>query len=305
MKLDIQDIRKSFGDKEILHGITFSVNSGRAMGFLGRNGAGKSTTIRCLMDVFRPDSGRFLLDGQPFKPRSLRIGYLPEERGMYQKNEVLDQLVYFARLRGATRKDAVRSANEWVDAFELGEFKKKKLETLSKGNQQKIQIAQSFLNDPDILILDEPFSGLDPVNAQIFKDAVQRFVSEGRLVIFSSHQMGYVEEICDDVTLIHHGDILLSGSLDAIKREEGRDKLFLSALEPADAWLPALLQAFPGMTAQRTEDGAILDTGGQPLQGALLAYLSGQPVTIRSFGLYEPSLTAIFIRKAGDEHAGL
>ncbi len=305
MKLEIQDVRKSFGDREILHGISFAVTSGRAMGFLGRNGAGKSTTIRCLMDVFRPDSGRFLLDGQAFRPRSLRIGYLPEERGMYQKNEVLEQLVYFARLRGACRKDALRSANEWVDAFELGEFKKKKLETLSKGNQQKIQIAQSFLNDPDILILDEPFSGLDPVNAQIFKDAVKRFVKEGRLVIFSSHQMGYVEEICDDVTLIHHGDILLSGSLDAVKREEGRDKLYLSAIEPTEAWLPNLLQAFPGVTAHKTEDGAILDTRGQPLQGPMMAYLSGQPVTVRSFGLYEPSLTAIFIRKAGDEHAGL
>jgi len=306
MALVIDNISKTFGEFRAIEDVSFTVEQGRMFGFLGTNGAGKTTTMRMVLDILRPDSGSITWNGIPNVdiPRD-DFGYLPEERGMYQKNEVLDQLVYFARLRGATRKDAVRSANEWVDAFELGEFKKKKLETLSKGNQQKIQIAQSFLNDPDILILDEPFSGLDPVNAQIFKDAVQRFVSEGRLVIFSSHQMGYVEEICDDVTLIHHGDILLSGSLDAIKREEGRDKLFLSALEPADAWLPALLQAFPGMTAQRTEDGAILDTGGQPLQGALLAYLSGQPVTIRSFGLYEPSLTAIFIRKAGDEHAGL
>ena len=209
MQLDINNISKSFGDKEVLHGVSFSVVSGRAMGFLGRNGAGKSTTIRCLMDVFRPDSGNFLLDGKPFKPRSLKIGYLPEERGMYQKNDVLAQLAYFARLRGATKADAVASANRWIDYFELSEFKKKKLETLSKGNQQKIQIAQSFLNEPDILILDEPFSGLDPVNAQIFKDAISEFVKEGRLVIFSSHQMGYVEEVCDDVTLIHHGNILL------------------------------------------------------------------------------------------------
>ena len=181
MQLEIRDIKKSFGTKEVLHGISFTVSSGRAMGFLGRNGAGKSTTMRCLMDVFRPDSGSFLLDGQAFRPRSLKIGYLPEERGMYQKNEVLAQLVYFASLRGASAKDAKRTAEYWVEYFQLGEYKKKNLETLSKGNQQKIQIAQSFLNEPDILILDEPFSGLDPINAQIFKDAIAAFVKQGKL----------------------------------------------------------------------------------------------------------------------------
>ena len=300
MQLDINNITKSFGDKEVLHGVSFSVVSGRAMGFLGRNGAGKSTTIRCLMDVFRPDSGNFLLDGRPFKPRSLKIGYLPEERGMYQKNEVLAQLVYFARLRGASKADALASANRWVDYFELSDYKKKKLETLSKGNQQKIQIAQSFLNEPDILILDEPFSGLDPVNAQVFKDAISEFVKEGRLVIFSSHQMGYVEEVCDDVTLIHKGDILLSGNLDEIKREEGQDKLFLSILPDEDAWKQSLKAAFPQLDIQPGHDGLILDTKGLVSQEEILRWLSGQRLTVRQFGLYEPSLNDIFIKKAGD-----
>ena len=150
---------------------------------------------------------------------------------MYQKHTVMDQLCYFARLRGASKQAAERSAGEWVDYFGLGEYKNKKLETLSKGNQQKIQIAQCFLNEPDILILDEPFSGLDPVNAQVFKDAISRFVREGRLVIFSSHQMGYVEEVCDDITLIHSGDILLSGNLDDIKRDMGEGKLHVAVMD--------------------------------------------------------------------------
>jgi ABC-2 type transport system ATP-binding protein len=300
MQLDINNITKCFGDKEVLHGVSFSVVSGRAMGFLGRNGAGKSTTIRCLMDVFRPDSGNFLLDGRPFMPRSLKIGYLPEERGMYQKNEVLAQLVYFARLRGASRADALSTANHWVDYFGLSEYKKKKLETLSKGNQQKIQIAQSFLNEPDILILDEPFSGLDPINAQIFKDAISEFVKEGHLVIFSSHQMGYVEEVCDDVTLIHNGDILLSGNLDEIKRAEGKDKLFLSVLSDGEAWKEDLQSAFPALIILPGDEGLILDTQGQVSQGDILGWLAGQNLVIRQFSLYEPSLNDIFIQKAGD-----
>lgn len=300
MKLDVVNIKKSFGDKEILHGVSFSVTSGRAMGFLGRNGAGKSTTIRCLMDVFRQDSGQFLLDGQPFMPWKMRIGYLPEERGMYQKNEVLPQLAYFAQLRGASKADALRSASYWIEYFGLGEFKNKKLETLSKGNQQKIQIAQSFLNEPDILILDEPFSGLDPVNAQVFKDTIARFVNEGKLVIFSSHQMGYVEEVCDDVTLIHEGDIILTGDLDRIKREEGRDKLFLSLAAGDLQQLHTKLQAtFPRMDILATHDGLLLDTRGEDLQGQLMAFLAQEQIGIRHFGLYEPSLTDIFIDKVG------
>lgn len=301
MKLEVQDIRKSFGDREILHGISFEVVSGRAMGFLGRNGAGKSTTIRCLMDVFRQDSGQFILDGQPFKPWEKRIGYLPEERGMYQKNDVLGQLTYFAMLRGADKAAALKTAHYWIDYFGLGDYKKKKLETLSKGNQQKIQIAQSFLNEPDILILDEPFSGLDPVNAQVFKDTIANFVKEGKLVIFSSHQMSYVEEVCDDVTLIHEGDILLSGDLKQIKREEGQNKLQLSLAEGSlDALTEQLLAAFPHLDITRHNGSLVLDTRGKNLQAELMAWLAREGVKVRSFGLYEPSLTDIFIQKVGE-----
>jgi len=302
MQLEVRGVTKRFGDKEVLHGINFTVQSGRAMGFLGRNGAGKSTTIRCLMDVFHQDEGGFYIDGQPLDITKYRVGYLPEERGMYQKHTVLEQLVYFAQLRGATRAQALATANYWVDYFELGEYKKKKLETLSKGNQQKIQIAQSFLNEPDILILDEPFSGLDPVNAQVFKDTIARFVSEGKLVIFSSHQMNYVEEICDDVTLIHQGNILLTGDLEQIKRELGQNKLQLRIEGMDDAALAdALRVAFPDIITLPHEDGLILDTQNRVTQQQVLDHVNRQGWIIHHYGLYTPSLNDIFIAKVGEQ----
>ncbi|NLB39324.1 MAG: ATP-binding cassette domain-containing protein [Clostridiales bacterium] len=302
MKLEIRDIRKSFGDREILHGVSFDVVSGRAMGFLGRNGAGKSTTIRCLMDVFHQDAGEFVLDGKPFKATENRVGYLPEERGMYQKNKILDQLVYFAQLRGASKAEAVRSANEWVDFFELGEYKNKPLETLSKGNQQKIQIAQAFLNDPDILILDEPFSGLDPLNSQIFKDAIANVVSKGRLVIFSSHQMNYVEEVCDDVTLIHEGDIILTGDLKALKRQMGENKLMLAVDGMDDTAVgQAITARFPGVTLEHTEDTLVLDTHQDVTQQDILTFIAQQGWHVARFGMYEPSLNDIFVAKVRDD----
>ena len=301
MKLEVRDIRKSFGDREILHGVSFEVVSGRAMGFLGRNGAGKSTTIRCLMDVFRQDAGEFYLDGKPFKVTENRVGYLPEERGMYQKNKILDQLVYFARLRGASKADATRSANEWIDFFELGEYKNKPLETLSKGNQQKIQIAQAFLNDPDILILDEPFSGLDPLNSQIFKDAIADVVAKGRLVIFSSHQMNYVEEVCDDVTLIHEGDIFLSGDLKALKRQMGKNKLALSVDGMTNSQVGEAVRAqFPPITLQHIEDMLVLDTHQAVTQQDILRFIAAQGWNVARFGMYEPSLNDIFVAKVRD-----
>ncbi len=302
MRLEVRGIKKSFGDKEVLHGISFEVASGRAMGFLGRNGAGKSTTIRCLMDVFHQDEGGFYMDSAPLDIKKHRVGYLPEERGMYQKHTVTDQLCYFARLRGASAQEAKATSDKWVDYFGLSEYKNKKLETLSKGNQQKIQIAQCFLNEPEILILDEPFSGLDPVNARVFKDAIRGFVREGRLVIFSSHQMGYVEEVCDDITLIHEGRILLSGSLDAIKREMGEGKLQLRAEGLPDAALADKMKAaFPGMDSSAHENGLILDTKGEIGQNDILRFVQREALTILSFGLYTPSLNDIFIAKAGEQ----
>ena len=229
MKLEVKDIRKTFGDKEVLHGINFAVESGRALGLLGRNGAGKTTTIRILMDVFHANSGEILLDGKRFIQSKHQIGYLPEERGLYPKRTVLDQMIYLAALRGMKSREAKESAMKWAKRLEVDEYVARKLETLSKGNQQKVQLAATLVCNPEIVILDEPFSGLDPVNSQILKDVVSELIREKRLVIFSSHQMSYVEEFCDDIAVIDHGQVVMAGELKEIKKEYGKNRLMLAA----------------------------------------------------------------------------
>ena len=242
MKLEVKNITKSFGEKEILKGISFSVESGRALGLLGRNGAGKTTTIRILMDVFHSNSGELLLDGEKFDQRKVQIGYLPEERGLYPKREVLEQMVYLARLRGISKSQAVANARKWLERLEVLQYEKKLLETLSKGNQQKVQLASTLVCDPEIVILDEPFSGLDPVNSQILQDVVKELIADGKIVIFSSHQMSYVEEFCEEIVIINQGSVVLKGNLSAIKREFGKNQLVLSANGISQADMEQLLR---------------------------------------------------------------
>ena len=230
MKLEVNNLKKSFGETEVLHGVSFSVESGSALGLLGRNGAGKTTTIRILMDVFKGNDGTITMDGKPFVPKEYQIGYLPEERGLYPKKTVGEQLIYLAMLRGLNAKKAKEQTKKWLERMGVSEYENRKLETLSKGNQQKVQLAQTLLCDPDIVILDEPFSGLDPVNAQILKDVIKEQIQAGKLVIFSSHQMSYVEEFCDEIAILNHGDVVLAGNLREIKRDFGRDRLVISSL---------------------------------------------------------------------------
>lgn len=173
MKLEVRNLKKTFAGKEVLHGISFSVEGGKALGLLGRNGAGKTTTIRILMDVFRANEGEVVLDGKPFVPEEHLIGYLPEERGLYPKRKVLEQMVYLGTLRGVPKKTAREQAKRWLSRLEISQYENKMLETLSKGNQQKVQLASVLVCDPEIVVLDEPFSGLDPVNSQILQDVVK------------------------------------------------------------------------------------------------------------------------------------
>lgn len=297
MRLELQQIKKSFGEKEILHGINFDVVSGRAMGFLGRNGAGKTTTIRCLMDVFKPDSGQFIIDGKPFRARDHKIGYLPEERGLYAKEQLLHQLVYFAQLRGMPKAEAKESARYWLSRVDLSEYENKKLEILSKGNQQKVQIIQSLVHNPDIIILDEPFSGLDPVNSQVLKDIIREKIADNKLVIFCSHQMSYVEEFCDDIALIDQGNIVLHGDLKTIKREQGKGKLRLqAAIDDA-----GILKSGATIVAH-DKDGYVLQLGEHHTKEQLLQYLLQSGSDIQQFAEYEPSLTQVFINAVGQAH---
>lgn len=232
MKIEFKNLNKYFNDFHVLQDLNFTIESGKTFGYLGRNGAGKTTSIRILMDVFSQTSGEILIDGQPFNPKSYKIGYLPEERGMYAKTTVQDQLIYFAMLRGASKQEAESSVNYWTKRFEIDHYLKRSVETLSKGNQQKVQITQAFLNEPDILILDEPFSGLDPVNSQVFQTALKEYINDHRFIIFSSHQMSYVESFCDDIAIINEGHIVLKGSLNEIKQSKGAGRVRIQALNP-------------------------------------------------------------------------
>ncbi len=306
MKLEVKDIRKSFGDKEILKGISFSVESGKALGLLGRNGAGKTTTIRILMDVFHANSGEMYLDGEKFDPRKVQIGYLPEERGLYPKRTVLEQMVYLARLRGISKKEATKNAKKWLKRMGTSEYESKLLETLSKGNQQKVQLASTLVCNPEIVILDEPFSGLDPVNSQILQEVVRELIADGKIVIFSSHQMSYVEEFCEDVVIINHGEVVLSGDLSEIKREFGKDQLVISGVGMELTAVEALIKDKLGDVVEvtgTTREDVIVRLAENVSRNDLLKRITElDGFEVEHFETYKPSLNDIFVAKVGEEH---
>lgn len=304
MKLEVKNIHKSFGEKEVLHGISFSVESGKALGLLGRNGAGKTTTIRILMDVFHANSGEILMDGKKFVPSKFQIGYLPEERGLYPKRTVNDQMVYLGNLRGLSIKEAKENTNKWLKRLEVAEYADRKLETLSKGNQQKVQLAATLVANPDIVILDEPFSGLDPVNSQILKDVVNELIAEGKLVIFSSHQMSYVEEFCDNIAIINQGEVVLDGRLKEIKREYGRNRLVLAAVNyNVEQLADKIDREFEGLitVSDRKKEFLVLELADGRSSKEVLERLAGSDIEVERFGSYEPSLNDIFVAKVGEE----
>lgn len=294
MILEIIDIKKSFSGKEILKGINFKIVGGRAMGFLGRNGAGKTTTIRALMDIFKADSGKFLLDGKNLNISQNRVGYLPEERGLYSKVSLNDQLSYFGKLKGMSSKEIKTSIDYWLERMELKEFANKNAETLSKGNQQKVQIIQAIINEPDILIFDEPFSGLDPVNSKILKDLIREFIEKGKIVIFSSHQMSYVEDICDDVTFIKNGNIELTGSLDILKSDLGKNKYVVSSSD--DEKLFDLLSKIESIKEiKKNKNEFIIETDGGINSNDILSNLIKDGIIFKKFEYYRPTLEDIFL----------
>jgi len=223
MKLELLNIKKSLGNKEVLNGINICAEGGKALGILGRNGAGKTTTIRILMNVFPADSGNIIFDGREIDYNTVSFGYLPEERGLYPKKKIIDQLIYFAELKDISRKNAINAVDYWLERLCMSEYRNKRLDTLSKGNQQKIQLITALAHDPKIIILDEPFSGLDPVNALLLKEVIKEEIAKGKIVLFSSHQMNYIEEFCDSIAIMNGGRITLSGDISSIKRNYPRN----------------------------------------------------------------------------------
>lgn len=298
MKLELIDIKKSFAGKEVLHGINLETSSGSSTAFLGRNGAGKTTTIRILMDVFKADSGKILIDGAPIDRKEIKLGYLPEERGMYAKTAILDQLIYFGRIKGLDKKESHDNALELLEKVKLSEYKAKNLDTLSKGNQQKIQIIQTFINKPDIIILDEPFSGLDPVNSQILIDLIKEAVSSGTLLIFSSHQMSHVENFCDNIALIKDGSNVLTGNLKEIKKNMGEGRLRLSFYNDAVNYLQDIFD-LAGQDNVSIKDNDIIVKSSDKADE--LAKFAISKDNFRAIAKYEPSLEEIFIEAVGDK----
>ncbi len=304
MKLEVRNIKKTFGDTEVLHDISFEVSNGKALGLLGRNGAGKTTTIRVIMDVFHADSGELLLDGKKFTQKEHLIGYLPEERGLYPKKTVIEQLVYLGRLRGISKSVAINNSKKWLRRLEVDQYENRKLETLSKGNAQKVQLASTLVCDPDIVILDEPFSGLDPVNSKILQDVVQELIDSDKLVIFSSHQMSYVENFCKDIAVIDNGNIVLSGNLIEIKKKFGEKQLVLS---PMDGNLDKLEQIIHTKLSNfivptgRTKEDIIIKCVKDISRKELLAQILECDIEIEHFETYKPSLNDIFVATVGDE----
>lgn len=302
MTLEVRDIFKSFGEKKVLEGISLHADGGKAIGLLGRNGAGKTTAIRIIMDVFPPNSGEVLFDGKPIDRKHVSIGYLPEEHGLYPKVEIAEQLVYLGKLRGMKAKDAKDAIAKWMKRLEVEEYAKRKLETLSKGNQQKVQLVATLISDPDIVILDEPFSGLDPVNAALLKDVVKEIIKEGKIVLFSSHQMSYVEEFCDDIAILHGGKIVLSGAIHDIKRSYDRNVLVVRSLQK-DAIMQYCLNDIKEriVTASMHRDYLKVTLKSADQKAAFMAVLYAQGFDIDSIGVYEPSLNDIFVQYTGEE----
>ena len=294
MILELKNIEKSFGEKKVLTGVSFKAEGGKAFGLLGRNGAGKTTSIRILMDVFPANSGEVLIDGKPIDYSKVGIGYLPEERGLYPKKIIIDQLTYFAELKGMSRKEAVESIDYWLERLGMTEYRNKKLETLSKGNQQKIQLITALAHDPDIVILDEPFSGLDPVNAMLLKDVVKEQIAKGKIVLFSSHQMSYIEEFCDSIAILNNGVVALHGDLHDIKRDYPRDRLVVRTENP-----DAIIADFSSSCTVMDNGVLMIRLADSSEKKATMTRLV-ENYDIDEVKVFEPSLNDIFVEYAGD-----
>ncbi len=290
--LHLENVGKSFGKLEAVKDLSLSVSPGTMYGFLGPNGAGKTTTIRMIMEIILPDRGQILVNGQPNTRREIldRVGYLPEERGVYRKMKVHEALEFFAELKGMKKRDHAPQIKTWLERFGMTEVRDKKLDELSKGNQQKIQFLTTVLHAPDLIILDEPFMGLDPLNADLVKDVMLEQKKRGAAIVFSTHQMDAAEKLCDAICLINKGQKVLDGEVKSIKRNFGRNNVILAY----DGEPDFLKQN--GLVKDYNDFGNYVEVhlcdGASP-QALLAAAM--QQAEISRFEVVEPSLHEIFI----------
>jgi ABC-2 type transport system ATP-binding protein len=296
LSVEVNHILKAYGNRAAVNDVTFNVNQGEIFGLIGPNGAGKTTTIRMMMDIIKPDSGDIKVMGEKLSDNSKnKIGYLPEERGLYKKMSVIDSIIYFASLKGVDKELAVKRGQELLKRADLLPHQNKRIEELSRGMGQIIQLIITIIHEPDLIILDEPFSGLDPVNTQLLKDLIRDLKSKGKTIIMSTHLMNDIEELCDRLLMINKGRAVLYGSLKEVKAKYRNNSVLVeSAGEPG---------AIEGVIGQRPHNGALeLMLDNETTPQIVLERLVKKGIVINRFELSTPSLTEIFIKVAGDEH---
>jgi ABC-2 type transport system ATP-binding protein len=300
----LDSVSKRYADHHAVHDLHLSVPQGTIYGILGPNGAGKSTTLRMVMNIIARDAGRILLLGRdPAADRDVirRVGYLPEERGLYKKMKVIEVIVFFARLKGAPRDTVRRDAEAWLDRMGLGEWRDAKVETLSKGMQQKVQFITTVLHNPDVLILDEPQSGLDPVNQEVLRDTILDAARQGRTVIFSTHNMDQAEQLCEHVCIIAHGQKVLDGKLREVRRAHRTGHYAIEWDEPSEV-AERFVEGNPWFTRADQHGAASWEVELAPSADSqeLLAKLAALGPPLRRFEYLEPSLHEIFVSKVGN-----
>jgi ABC-2 type transport system ATP-binding protein len=298
MVLKLEHVTKRFGKFTAVEDLSLVIPVKEMFGFLGANGAGKTTTFRMILGLLDPSGGEITWDGHLIDySTSHLVGYLPEERGLYPKLKVRDQIVYLARLRGMEKNEVLIELKSWLERFKIPEYENKKVEELSKGNQQKIQFIAAVIHKPKLLILDEPFSGLDPVNVELLKESVIALKENGATIVFSSHRMEHVEEMCEHLCILDKGRPVVYGSLKEIKRTFGKKNLVIHADFSLD-----ILKNYPGVVkAKSTMEGIHLQIEGERVAGDILKEIVGKGF-IRKFALEEPSLNDIFIEKVGNSY---
>ncbi|MCV4234195.1 ATP-binding cassette domain-containing protein [Virgibacillus sp. LDC1] len=297
-RLQLDNVVKIYADKTAVNRISLQVEEGEIYGLLGANGAGKTTTMRMVLGLIYPDDGTILYNGKPYNKELRHImGYLPEERGLYPKVKVSEQISYLAQLRGMSAKDADKSLKYWLERFEVPDYYDKKIEELSKGNQQKMGFIAAVVHDPQILILDEAFSGLDPVNVELLKSTVKELRDKGTSILFSTHRMEHVEELCKNITILHRSNTVVKGNLKDIKSKYPREEVVLGTSGEVRG-----LEALTGVTAvERTEDGySIRISQVEAAQNILNTAMSQS--TIHRFEVKEPTLNQIFIKAVGESN---
>lgn len=294
--LEVSNLKKYFATQKAVDGVSFTIGKGSIFGLLGPNGAGKTTLLRMITGIFYPDEGQILFNGRPFNPESdvAGIGYMPEERGLYKKMKIGEQAMYLARLKGLSREEAMTRIKEWFVKLQMESWWNKKVEDLSKGMSQKLQFVTTVLHNPDLIILDEPFSGLDPVNANLIKDEIFRLAQSGSTIVFSTHRMEQVEEICDHIVLVNKGQKILDGTVKGIKQQFKEDIFRIAFDEPV---LPEHTAIHLFQVINKSEKELILKKTEGFTTNDIISYFIHKGLTIHAFNEILPSLNDIFIRQ--------